>query len=290
MPSLLTSFLPNLLKPHDDTDIIYDNFCTNMSLVSISTIIHHHLLSPHDLDDNSIESDLNNYIKEISENSKNMYENHRMYTFGMMMETDNIQRSEERVLSYEYFNKYKEKYRLSTQKALLVQENISTFLKYFFILEDGLKAIYIEQVDSSPSQHIKASELFSKYLPKILKSTGYNEIFWEQLSLRSNIVMTSALLQSIWSYLNLIRNILSHKNGEYNDDDKKKISKYYNAIIVNLDAKDLLQNILIMNAFEKYEQQAQNSSYVVVDNVLENIIRNTAIFIMETFHVLRVKN
>lgn len=89
--------------------------------------------------------------------------------------------------------------------------------------------------------------------------------------------------------MNFIRNRVIHYNGYYDEKAKETFNKYFNKILKvyrNVDYMKLSIGLFI-DVFEKYINQLEKFDYLIIDDTMENIIRNINIFIMESLYICK---
>lgn len=177
------------------------------------------------------------------------------------------------------------KYSLSNREMILRGFNSSAFLNYFFLIEDSLKNIYIDLVNPR-NKFIKGSEVIEVCLGKSISEADIVQEFERELYTRSKIFFDIKSLEVMWNLLNLIRNQIAHTNGFYDDKAKRSLNRRIESLAQHYSGNDdcLLSINMILDVFEKHEAQVKKTGYLVIDDSLENIIRNTSIFIMESLY------
>jgi hypothetical protein len=172
--------------------------------------------------------------------------------------------------------------------------NTSSFLNYFFLTEDILKNLYFEKT-SSNNNFLTGSKIISLALKNILETENILNEFDVELYKRSKFFINLDSLEEVWTLMNFIRNRVIHYNGYYDDKAKETFLKYFENILkMYRNNNDMLVSInLFINIFEEYQKQINESSYLIIDDRLENTIRNISIFIMESLYVCyknKIKN
>ena len=96
----------------------------------------------------------------------------------MMNPGDIVQENEKRTFVSDLFIQDAKKYKISNREMIIKSLNTSTFLNYFFLLEDSLKCI-------SDYDYLKGSEVISKALKAILVREKILDKFNSELYKRS---------------------------------------------------------------------------------------------------------
>ena len=284
---LLTSFLVDILLPENDYNIsFYDKFLAQYTSITVSAIVSQSLFYPETYTDTKLEEldrDVDNIIDEIPEASKRKREMYKVLCFGAMMDPgDIVQEKEKRTFVSDLFIQDAKKYNISNREMIIKSLNTSTFLNYFFLLEDSLKYI-------SSNDHLKGSEVISKALKSILETEEILDEFNSELYESSKFFINYDSLEKTWSLLNFIRNRIIHYNGYYDEHAKDIFKKKFDNIL-NLyrDIDNMNTSIvLLINNFEKYTNQINEFDYLIIDDTMENIIRNISIFIMESLYICK---
>lgn len=283
---LLTSFLVDILSPEDYNVSFYDKFLAQYTRITVSAIVSQSVLHYEtyvDIDPEILDKNVDDIINNIPEASKIRREAYRVYCFGAMMNPGYIvQENEKRTFVSDLFIQDVKKYNISNREMIIKSLNTSTFLNYFFLLEDSLK--YISGYD-----YLKGSEVISKALKTILAKEKILDEFNSELYKRSKFFISYNSLEKTWSLMNFIRNRIIHYNGYYDEKAKKTFNKYFDEILKvyrNVDYMNI-SIVLFINVFEKYINQLQKSDYLIIDNAMENIIRNINIFIMESLYICK---
>jgi len=287
---LLTSFLVDILLYEEDDEIIfYKNFISKYSTMTVSSMVSQLAFLPDtyiDMTKETLDNDIENLIKSIPQAAERRRQAYPYYTLAAGIDSEEIiQNEEKRSFITEAFYKKTEKYNLTSREMILRELNSSTFLNYFFIIEDTLKNIYFQNTNSN--EHIGSSKLISKILEGILKYKDIKNIFEAELNIRSKFFINFASLNRMWKLLNFIRNRLVHFNGYYDDEAISLFIQYYENILKMYDNNDsmLISISYFIDIIEKYKEQIEKTNYLIIDDTLENIIRNISIFIMESLYI-----
>lgn len=287
---LLTSFLVDILLYEEDDEITYyKNFISKYSTMTVSAIVSQLTFLPDtyiDMTQETLDNDIENLIKSIPEAAEKRRHAYSHYTLAAGIDSGEIiQNEEKRSFITEAFYKKTKIYSLSSREMIVRELNSSTFLNYFFIIEDTLKNIYFQNTNTN--KHIGSSKLISEILEGILNYKNIKNIFESELNMRSKFFINFASLNRMWKLLNFIRNRLVHFNGYYDDEAITLFIQYYEKILNIYDNNDsmLISISYFIDTIEKYKKQIEKTNYLIIDDTLENIIRNISIFIMESLYV-----
>lgn len=287
---LLTSFLVDVLLYEEDDEITYyKNFISKYSTMTVSAIVSQLTFLPDtyiDMTQETLDNDIENLIKSIPEAAEKRRHAYSYYTLAAGIDSGEIiQNEEKRSFITEAFYKKTKIYSLSSREMIVRELNSSTFLNYFFIIEDTLKNIYFQNTNTN--KHIGSSKLISEILEGILNYKNIKNIFESELNMRSKFFINFASLNRMWKLLNFIRNRLVHFNGYYDDEAITLFIQYYEKILNIYDNNDsmLISISYFIDTIEKYKKQIEKTNYLIIDDTLENIIRNISIFIMESLYV-----
>ncbi|KZM40421.1 hypothetical protein OA92_07310 [Marinomonas sp. SBI22] len=123
-------------------------------------------------------------------------------------------------------------------------------------------------------------------LKGIISKADINQQFEKELYDRSKIFFDIKSLELMWSFLNIIRNQIAHTNGLYDDKAKQSLNRRIENLAKHYRGNDdcLLSITMILDVFEDHNAQVKKTGYLVVDDSLENIIRNISIFVMESLY------
>jgi len=293
--TLLQSCLIDVLKPEEGVFSYYELFLSRYSLITVTAIVSQCCLDP-DTFEGMTKADMDNDIDGMiqglpvgSEKKRDMY---RMSCLARHIDPGvSVQVNEKRTFASELFTEDANKHSLSNREMILRGLNLSTFLNYFFLLEDSLKTIYIDLINPK-NKFVKGSEIIDTCLEKIISETGIKESFEEELHARSKFFFDMKSLKLLWSLLNLIRNQIAHANGFYDDKAKRSFHRRLEDLAKHFNDNNgcVLSICMIIDVFDKHEVQIDETDYLIVDDTLENIIRNISIFIMESLYACNRKN
>ncbi|EFC4407122.1 hypothetical protein HEK46_022725 [Escherichia coli] len=285
---LLTTTFSDYLTPDDKVDIpYYDKFISQFTKMTISCVVSQCNLMPEMFqeDRSVLEHHINDFIKGIPDSAKQIRKNYKHYCLACGISPGHMkQEKEQRTFSSEYFIKEAEDNKISCRELILRTMNANAFLNYFFLIEETIKSICLEVIPSDVQYTGK--DTISKLLKSKIKHEGFIDEFNKELYERSQFFLNFKALIELWRLLNLIRNRYVHYNNTYDSSAKKQFSKLVDKILEELKDDDLLLTCnLFINEMEIFEGQLENSDSIVFNDALENIIRNTSVFIMESLYV-----
>lgn len=288
--TLLQSCLIDVLKPEEGVFPEYELFLSRYSLITVTAIVSQCSLDP-DTYEGMTKADMDNDIDGMinglpvgSEKKRDMYR-----TLCLAMHIDpgiSVQENEKRTFASNLFTEDAQKHSLSNREMILRGLNSSSFLNYFFLLEDSLKKIYIDLIKPK-NKFIQGSETINTCLKQVISGTGIKEAFERELHARSKFFFDIKSLELLWSLLNIIRNQISHANGFYDAKAKRSFHRRLEGLAKHFSDNNgcILSIKMIVDVFEKHEIQINDTDYLIVDDTLENIIRNISIFTMESLYV-----
>lgn len=290
--TLLQSCLIDILEPEEGIFPYYDLFLSRYSLITVTAMVSQLSLIPETYDGMTkadIDSDVDGMIASLSNGAKKNRDMYFVYCLAAHIEPGvSVQENEKRTFLSELFIEDAKRYSLSNREMILRGLNSSSFLNYFFLLEDSLKNIYIELCNPS-TKFIQGSQTIDICLEKTISKMGMKELFSNELYERSKFFFDLKSLKLLWSLLNCIRNQIAHTNGFYDKKAKKSFNRKLELLAEHFnDNEDLLLSItMILDVFNAHEKQINETGYLIVGDSLENIIRNISIFIMESLYVCK---
>jgi len=293
--TLLQSCLIDVLKPDAGVFSYYELFLSRYSLITVTAIVSQCSLTPETYEGmtkEDMDSDIDKMIEGLPISLEKKRDMYRVFCLAAHIDPGvSVQEKENRTFTSELFTEDAKKYSLSNREMILRGLNSSSFLNYFFLLEDSLKKIYIDLINPR-NKFIKGSEIIDVCLEKIILETDIKEPFENELYARSKFFFDMESLKLLWRLLNLIRNKIAHTNGFYDDKAKRLFNRKLESLAKHFNDNDgcLLSISMISNVFEKYEVQIKETEYLIVDDSLENIIRNISIFIMESLYACNRDN
>lgn len=287
--TLLQSCLIDVLKPEKGVFPQYELFLSRYSLITVTAMVSQCSLDPDTYEgmtkadmDNDIDGMING-LPDGSEKKRDMY---RMHCLAMHIDPGiSVQENEQRTFASNLFTEDAKRHSLSNREMVLRGLNSSSFLSYFFLLEDSLKTIYIDLIKPN-NKFIRGSETINTCLRKVISKAGIEEAFEKELHARSKFFFDINSLELMWNFLNIIRNQIAHANGFYDDKAKRSFRRRFKDLVKYFSDNNgcVLSINTIIDAFENYEIQIDSTGYLIVDDALENIIRNISIFIMESLY------
>ncbi len=221
--TLLQSCLIDILKPEYGSFPDYDLFLSRYSLITVTAIVSQCHLMPDTYKDTTkadMNREIDGMIDDLPISSEKIRNTYRIYCLGAHIEPGvSVQESENRTFASQLFTEDAKKYSLSNREMILRGMNSSSFLNYFFLLEDSLKNIYLDLFTPS-NKFIKGSETIEVCLKQIILKLGIKESFENELYARSKFFFDMKSLSLLWKLLNFIRNQMAHTNGFYDDKTK----------------------------------------------------------------------
>ncbi|WP_139433685.1 hypothetical protein [Aeromonas veronii] len=292
--TLLKSCLIDVLKPEEGVFPYYEMFLSRYSLITVTAIISQCSLYPDTyigMTEADIDNEIDTAIEELPAESERKRKIYRTLNLAMHIDPGVlIQENEERTFASELFIRDAKKHSLSNRELILRGLNSSAFINYFFLIEDVLKTMYIDLANPK-NKFIKGSETINVCLKNIISVMGISDSFEKELHERSKFFFDMKSLELLWDILNMIRNQIAHSNGYYDAKAKRSLHRRVEKLAKYFTDNDgcILSISMIIDAFDKYEMQVNNTNYLIVDDILENIIRSTSIFIMESLYVCNRK-
>ena len=291
---LLTSFFVDILLPEQDDNQstkFYNNFLSQYTSITVTALVSQSVFLHDTYVDTSkedLDKDIDNIINSIPDGAEYKRKIYKTLCMGSHINPGKtLQEEEKRSFISDLFIQDSKKYNMSNREMIIKGLNTSAFLNYFFLLEDSLKNIYIEvNMISDDNFQLKGSEVISKALKHILEKKSIQNDFFLELKKRSKFFINYQSLNRTWKLLNFIRNRLIHDNGYYNEKAKNLFKIYYENILkIYTNESESLTISLFIDKIDKYQQQIDENNYLIVDDVLENIIRNFSVFIMESLYI-----
>lgn len=286
---LLTSCLIDVLKPVEGEFPYYDLFLSRYCLITVTAVISQCNLMPEyysDMTQKDMDDSIDGMINSIPKGAEK-----KRAIFGTLSMSAHIdpgvmvQDREKRIFASEIFVENAKKYSLSNTEMLLRGLNSSAFLNYFFLFEDVLKKIYIDKLNPK-EKSIKGSEVISVCLKSIVYSEDVYSQFETELYRRSKFFFDFNSLCLMWDLLNFIRNQIAHANGFYDQKARNSFNKRFENLIEYIDRGDgCLSVVNLIDEFDVFKTQIEETQYLIVNDSLENIIRNISVFIMESLYI-----
>lgn len=276
---LLQSCLIDVLKPEEGVFPYYDLFLSRYTLITVTAIVSQCSLMPETyagMTKADMDRDIDGMIEDLPIGSKKKRDMHRIFSLASHIDPGaSVQENENRTFASQLFFEDAKKHSLSNREMILRGLNSSSFLNYFFLLEDSIKNIYIGLV-SSGDKFIKGSEIIGICLEQIISGADIKDHFEKELYARSKLFFDIQSLSLLWSLLNLIRNQIAHANGIYDDKAKRSFNRRLEEFVGHFSKDDdlLLSISMVIDVFERHENQIQKTGCLIVDDSLENIVRN----------------
>jgi len=290
--TLLGSCLIDILSPEEDVFPYYDSFLSRYSLITVTALVSQCSLMPETYEGmtkSHMDSDVDGMIAGLPEGAQKKRNMYPILCQGAGIDPgESVQESESRTFVSELFIKDAQRYSLSNREMILRGLNLSSFLNYFFLIEDSLKNIYIDLCKPSKT-FIKGSKIIDVCLDGIILKMDVKELFLKELYSRSKFFFDFESLKHLWSLMNLIRNQIAHTNGFYDEKAKNAFNKKLELLAKHFHGNNepLLSINMILDVFEEHESQIKKTGYLIVGDSLENIIRNISIFIMESLYICK---
>ena len=290
--TLLGSCLIDILRPEENVFPYYNSFLSRYSLITVTALVSQCSLMPETYEGMTksvMDSEIDSMIAglpEAAQKKRNMYP---ILCLGAGIDPGKlVQETEERTFVSELFTEEAQRYSLSNREMVLKGLNLSSFLNYFFLIDDCLKDIYID-LCSPPETFIGNSKIINVCLEGIISKMDVQDLFFGELYRRSKFFFDFESLDYLWSLMNLIRNQIAHANGFYDEKAKNKFKAKLELLAGHFCGNDelLLSINMILDVFEKHQTQIEETGYLIVDDSLENIIRNMSIFIMESLYICK---
>ena len=287
--TLLQSCLVDVLKPEEGVFHHYDLFLSRYTLITVTAIVSQCSLIPETYEGMTkadMDRDIDGMIEGLpigSERKRDMYRD--LSLAAHIYPGASVQENENRFFASELFFKDAKKHSLSNREMILRGLNSSSFMNYFFLLEDSLNSIYIDSA-SHHKKPIGGANLIKLFLEKIISETGIKDQFEKELYARSKFFFDTKSLELLWNLLNLIRNKLAHTNGFYDDKANLSFNERLEELAGHFSGNDELlpSSTMVIDVFDRHKDQIKKTRYLIVDDSLENIVRNISIFIMESLY------
>jgi len=295
---LLNIFQCDILKPATNFNPeYYQNFLSHYTLTTVSAIVSQRTLMPDTYENMTAEvmnSEIDNLINGIVEEALHMRHAYRDHCLGAGLESaKTVQETESRTFLSEFFSEKSKEIGIQNREMVIRTLNASAFINYFFLIEDTLKKLYFSSVNlENPDAHIGGAQTITRCLKKSINAKKLMQPFMKHLTDRSRFFISFKSLEDVWELLNFIRNRLSHYNGYFDQKAKERLNTLIEKITKNyIDKDEYLLSINTFNdALEEIEEQIEKTGFVIVNDTLENIIRNTSVFIMESFYLSEREN
>ncbi|MFJ5431965.1 hypothetical protein ACIPSR_00055 [Pectobacterium sp. CHL-2024] len=291
---LVTSSLCDFFTPKKEfQSSYYENFIAQYSEITVSAIV-----SQGNLDENMFKEPpdfLDNHIDEfINDITKSAMKLRKIFSSASIIlgcdHGELIQKYEERTFATEHFVQKSNKLKIRNRIHVLRTLNANAFFSYFSLFESTIEDIYNEMFPNSKSK-VMGGILVEHCLKEILKYKEIEISFSKDICQRSKFFLNMDILRSSWAFLNFIRNRQVHDNNKYDEKSKLELEKLYKKIsqdILIIKKTEDLNDIFKMN-FGHIIAQVKDDGFLVFNNTLENFVRNTTLFIMESLYICELE-
>lgn len=292
---LLTSTFVDYLSPDENiSDILwYNKFVTQFSKMTVSCLVSQCNLTTEMFGEKKtvLDSIINNFIKTIPESSQRIRDSYKSLCMSAHICPGELkQDKEDRIFSSDAFIKEAEKNEISSRELVIRTMNANAFLNYFFLIEETIKSIYI---DATPDcRFFTAKHTINKLLKEKLTNEDLYNDFNKEIYKRSKFFITFKSLSDTWQLLTLIRNRYVHHGNIYDKLAEDQFNQIVEKILDELKSDEnelILTKFFFQQSIECFQKQINQSNSIIFDNVLENIIRNTSLFIMESLYICEVQ-
>lgn len=271
----------------------YTDFISKYSYITISCNVSQGVLIPvRGNEKDELDADVTEFINAMPEDSRKRRQFYRVYAKGSHIDVgDVIQENENRTFASEYFIGEANKNNMSPRELVLRTLNCNVFLQYYFLLEETLKNLFLESNKSYDPKKITGSQAITLCLSKRLNNFNNKNKFIRLISERSKFFKTWKTLSLTWDLLTLIRNRCVHYNNIYDTISIARLNDSIDLILKELSKSEEndLTSLFFMNSMEKIVDQIEGNGYILFNNTLENIIRNTSIFVIESLYLCEIE-
>ncbi|MDM2740944.1 hypothetical protein [Citrobacter sp. Cu096] len=271
----------------------YTDFISKYAHITITCSVSQGILIPiHKNEKDALDADVTAFINTIPEDSKKRRKIYREYAKGSHLDVGNmIQENESRTFASDYFIGEANKNNISPRELVLRTLNCSVFLQYYFLLEETLKNLFLETNKSYDPKKIKGSQAITLCLNRRLNNFKNKDKFLKSISERSKFFTTWKTLSLTWDLLTLIRNRCVHYNNTYDTMAITRLNNSIDLILGELNKSEggNLTALFFMNSMEDIVSHIEENGYILFGNTLENIIRNTSIFIIESLYLCEIE-
>lgn len=235
------------------------------------------------------DNQIDDFINSISDIAKDETDLFKMCSLAVQIDQGVlIQEKESRTFLVDLFKDEAKKQSISNRELVLRELNATAFLNYYTLLESSIKKMYFDVLVVDENTKINGGEIIEKILDKILSQRGIKHNFETQLALRSKFFLNFNILITTWKIINKIRIRKIHYNSFFNAKDVEYLKKQLNSI-VSLYMENEYCSITLSYFYDKIDEiiaQIEKDGYIIFNDVIENIIRNTSIYIMETLYLV----
>lgn len=285
--NLITGNNCDFLNPTHGIVPYYDKFILQYTCIVTSTLVSQCNLMPDMFDETELELDnhIDNFIEMLPENALLLRKQHRYLSKAVMIDIGHlIQDEESRTFISDNFIEKAKSIGISSRNLVIRTMNAYAFVNYFSLLEDTLRNVYFESIEKT-KRRVMGKDTISLCLQEKLKKIKKTREFEMELRVRSKFFNNFDSLSSFWVILNFIRNRQAHHNSFYDEDAQKILSDHLDVFLEKNHSEELLmENHMFTLKIEKIILDIKETGQLVFTDALENIIRNTSIFIMESLY------
>lgn len=244
-----------------------------------------------DEEESVLDGHIDEFIINIPKNALRQRGMYRSLLMGMMLDAgDVVQESEGRTFVSDSFIKQAQASGVSSRGLVIRTLNAYAFMNYFFLLEETLRDIYLEVIPDE-SRSLGGIKAVSYCLQRKLKCSEQLQKFEIELRGRSKFFKNFKSLSALWELLNFIRNRQAHYNSSYDAGAQDRLSTLLEAFIQKNSSDELLTvNASFISEFEQVIENVQSTGQLVFNNMLENLIRNTSVFVMESLYIVETSS
>ncbi|AGS59796.1 hypothetical protein [Proteus mirabilis] len=271
----------------------YTDFISKYSYITTACNVLQGMIIPVHKDDKDVlDENVTAFINTLPEDSIKRRKLYRVYAKGAHIDVgDIIQENEKRTFASTYFIEEANKNNISQRELVLRTLNNNVFLQYYFLLEETLKNIFLETNASYDPKKITGSQAITLCLNRRLNHFKNKDRFIKSISERSKFFITWKTLTLTWDLLTLIRNRCVHHNNLYDTTSINKLKKIIDKILKELkksEGSDLTA-LYFSNSIESIISNIEENGYILFNNTLENMVRNTSIFIIESLYLCEIE-
>jgi len=271
----------------------YTDFISKYCHITISCNVSQGILIPLRGNENDeLDEDVTEFINTMPEDSRKRREFYRKFAKGSHIDVgDVIQENEKRTFASDYFIGEANKNNISPRELVLRTLNCNVFLQYYFLLEETLKNLLLESNKSYDPKKITGSQAITLCLNKRLNKFKNKDKFIRLISERSKFFKTWKTLSLTWDLLTLIRNRCVHYNNKYDTISVAKLNDSIDLILNELSKSEgnEMTSLFFMESMEKIVDQIEVNGYILFNFTLENMIRNTSIFVIESLYLCEIE-
>lgn len=289
---LLLSNQNSLLTPTIDCKY-YNFFFRQYTLISVSNLVSQcYLIPPNNrVDRICFDNEIQDFINSIPQITKDETQFFKIISMGMNFDQGAfIQESEKRSFISDIFTDEAKKQNISSRELVIRELNASAFLNYFTLLESSIKKMYFDIFIDDSNKQLSGGMIIEISLNKILKQKKIKGKFEKQLALRSKFFLNFKVLVATWGIINKIRIRKIHYNCFFDEEDinflKDKIENIA-ALYRKGRKKNCLNTLhLFCIKIEEIIEQIEKDRYILFNDSIENIVRNTSVYVMEALYLV----